>query len=193
MTRCNFRGDSEELEEKYESQLEHEQLKRVKVKHMLPTKTRDGGLIPQVIEQEYEEHVEEVAKPLAKLQKVKKEETLEPMTAAQLLTARSETLASKQQEIGLLSSSVLENPDEKVGNLQTLLHMMDEYIPEVFLTIKKLVMVSLLEIFKDILPSYQLKQHDGNKDVKCKFKLLICNIIETFVFSKKGHLCAAET
>lgn len=44
---------------------------------------------------------------------------------------------------------------------------MEKRDPELQITIKKLVTLTLLEVFKDLLPSYQLKlnQFDG---VKCK-------------------------
>jgi len=44
---------------------------------------------------------------------------------------------------------------------------MENREPELQITIKKLVTLTLLEVFKDLLPSYQLKlnQYDG---VKCK-------------------------
>lgn len=107
------------------------------------------------------------------LSEAKEPADLEPVTAAQLLTSRNETLLLKQQEIGSLSSSVLENPDETLGNLHALLNMMDEHIPELFLTVKKLVMVSLLEIFKDILPSYQIKHEEGGNQVKRKVRRVV--------------------
>jgi len=45
---------------------------------------------------------------------------------------------------------------------------MEKRDPELQITIKKLATLTLLEVFKDLLPSYQLKldKHDG---VKCKF------------------------
>lgn len=48
-----------------------------------------------------------------------------------------------------------------------LLEIMEKRDPELQITIKKLVTLTLLEVFKDLLPSYQLKleQYDG---VKCK-------------------------
>lgn len=93
--------------------------------------------------------------------------SLQPRTTAQLLITRSETLFAKREEIGALCLSILENPQD-TNNLKTLLNMMDEYIPEMYLTIKKLVIISLLEVFKDIIPSYPIK-HQNNKDVKCKY------------------------
>jgi len=44
---------------------------------------------------------------------------------------------------------------------------MEKRDPELQVTIKKLVTLTLLEVFKDLLPGYQLKldQYDG---IKCK-------------------------
>lgn len=44
---------------------------------------------------------------------------------------------------------------------------MEKRDPELQITVKKLVTLTLLEVFKDLLPGYQLKleQYDG---VKCK-------------------------
>lgn len=90
-----------------------------------------------------------------------------PISAAQLLTVRNEALRQKKIHIGTLSSGLLENPEEKIMNLKTLLDIMDDETPEVYLTVRKLVIVSLTEVFKDILPSYEIK-HVNNEGVKCK-------------------------
>lgn len=90
-----------------------------------------------------------------------------PISAAQMLAVRSEVLRQKKIHIGTLSSGLLENPEEKIMNLKTLLNIMDEETLEVYLTVQKLVIVSLLEVFKDILPSYEIK-HSNSKEVKCE-------------------------
>lgn len=51
----------------------------------------------------------------------------------------------------------MEYPEEKVTNLRTLLALMEDETPEVYFTVRKLVIVSLVEVFKDILPDYELK------------------------------------
>lgn len=91
----------------------------------------------------------------------------EPLSTAELLAVRHEKLQKIKIEIGSLSASLLESPEDRVGNLKSLLEIMDQYIPEVHITIKKLSAVSLLEVFKDLLPSYQIKPH-VNDGVKCK-------------------------
>lgn len=61
----------------------------------------------------------------------------------------------------------MENSEDKVSNLKTLLDMIDEEIPEIHFTVKKLVIMSLLEIFKDVLPSYEIK-HTHQDGIKCE-------------------------
>lgn len=90
-----------------------------------------------------------------------------PISTLQLIAARNQTLQQRKIHIGTLSSGFLENPEEKVTNLWTLLNILDEDIPEIHYTVKKLVLVSLFEIFKDILPSYEIK-HISQEGVKCK-------------------------
>lgn len=96
------------------------------------------------------------------------------LSTAELLAARNEKLQKVKIEIGSLSASLLESPEERVSNLKTLLDIMNQYIPEVHLTIKKLATVSLLEVFKDLLPSYQIKPHI-NDGVKCKYNFYCHN------------------
>lgn len=80
-----------------------------------------------------------------------------PLSAAHLLATRNEVLRQKKIHIGTLSSGLLENPEEKIMNLKSLLDMLEEETSEIYYTIRKLVVVSLLEVFKDILPSYEIK------------------------------------
>lgn len=55
----------------------------------------------------------------------------------------------------------------QIGNFKPLLDLLTDVDPEVCITVKKLALVSLLEIFKDLLPEYQIRLHDDSK-VKCK-------------------------
>lgn len=88
-----------------------------------------------------------------------------PISFSQLLAKRNEVLNKAKIHIGTLSAGLLENPEEKVTNLRTLLSMLDEETAEMYSSIRKIIVVSLLEVFKDILPSYEIKsvQSDGVK------------------------------
>lgn len=111
-----------------------------------------------------------------------------PLTTAQLLARRNKTLQLKKIHVGTLCSGLLENPEEKLTNFRTLLKLMDDTTPELYFTLKKIVIAALLEVFKDLLPSYQIK---GAEDtgIRCKFhfKLVLFNIRLFFLCSKKGN------
>lgn len=177
--------DDESLENNYEDQIDDNSSKRVK--SLLPIKTHQG-LIPQqrieeITEDTYsDEPVEsENDDDVEDLENIDEDFTLEeteidlskPISAAQLLVARNESLRQKKIHIGTLSSGLLENPEEKVTNLKTLLSLMDDQTPEVYFTVRKLVIVSLVEIFKDILPDYEIKnvKPEGVKLKKDTLKL----------------------
>lgn len=96
------------------------------------------------------------------------QETDKPVSTVELLACREELLRSKRFKIGILSSGILENPQLKSGNFKILLDMMDERTSEVYITVRKLAMVSLLEVFKDLLPSYSLLQI-SQEGVKCMY------------------------
>lgn len=133
--------------------------------------------------------------------------TDQPVSTIDLVACREEILKSKRFKIGVLSSSILENPGLKSGNFRILLNFMDERNPEVYITIRKLAMVSLLEIFKDLLPSYSILQisqgvkrmcsaiHGGNDKIARGATSLnnisLINFIR-FLFSEKGDLGVAE-
>jgi nucleolar complex protein 3 len=80
-----------------------------------------------------------------------------------LIAEREEELQSQKFKIGVLCAGILEKPEEKIKNLNVLLRMLDERDKEGqlnFLPIRKLVMLSLVEIFKDILPEYRVGKVD---------------------------------
>lgn len=68
-------------------------------------------------------------------------------------------MTQRKLEIGVLSSQVIENPEEKVTNLKMLLKIMDEQTPVVYITVRKLAIMSLWEVFKDVIPSYRIRNH----------------------------------
>ncbi|RZF36394.1 hypothetical protein LSTR_LSTR002990 [Laodelphax striatellus] len=93
-----------------------------------------------------------------------------PVSAAEMIAWREKALAKVRFRIGLLATAVLEDPQQqmsKVNNLKTLNEMAKEYRQELAFSVKKLAIVSLAEIFKDILPSYHIRQQDTS-EIKLK-------------------------
>lgn len=89
------------------------------------------------------------------------------MTTADLLIKRNKILQEKKLLIGTLSAGLLETPEEKLFNFKKLLELLEDNTPEIYISLKKIVIISLLEVFKDLLPSYKISPQD-NPGVKCK-------------------------
>ncbi|KAJ8923990.1 hypothetical protein NQ315_006766 [Exocentrus adspersus] len=173
-------NNDDTLENKYEEQITDSNANK-RIKSLLPIKTRTGIIPQQIVEEVQDEEAKltddeaEDSKNTTDATDYPEEYTLEdsgidlskPIPATQLLAIRNEALRQKKIHIGTLSSGLLENPEEKIMNLKTLLSIMDEETPEIYFTVRKLVIVSLLEVFKDILPSYEIK-HVSNAGVKLK-------------------------
>lgn len=174
--------DSEDVEEQYEKENSIPE-KNVKIKNLLPIKSGNKIIPQQAVEtveeeEEQEEPTADEAEPeeddeaassdAEEFTLVESEfDISKPISATQLLASRNDILRQKKIHIGTLSSGLLENPEEKITNLRTLLKILDEETPEVYLTVRKLVIVSLVEVFKDILPSYEIK-NISTDGAKCK-------------------------
>ncbi|KAI0241832.1 Nucleolar complex-associated protein 3 [Lamellibrachia satsuma] len=85
------------------------------------------------------------------------EEDLPPLSAAELFARRQTKLREKKRIIAMLSSALIENPEQNVKKLKELQLLMKEKDPEIFITVRKLATVSLLEIYKDIIPEYRIR------------------------------------
>ncbi|XP_060876589.1 nucleolar complex protein 3 homolog isoform X1 [Metopolophium dirhodum] len=176
-------NDDEELENEYESSSMMMKADDVSIKKpLLPIKTKDGILRRYTLEKdEIEIEKSQPKKKIIEDNKENNDEYVwldaiepkkeisvnkgEPISVAKLYAKRENTIQNYKQRIGLLASTLLENPDLKIGNIVHLLEIMEKRDPELQVVIKKLATLTLLEVFKDLLPSYQLKldKHDGVK------------------------------
>lgn len=121
-----------------------------------------------------------------------KQEEPKVVSLLQLLTNREEKLRLFRYQIGLLSSEILENPTEKMGNFQVLLTLIDKYDPGVHITVQKLVVASLLEIFKDLLPSYTVKLFNDEGTKLKKDTLALKNFESSLLKYYKQYLQKLE-
>ncbi|XP_069756673.1 nucleolar complex protein 3 homolog [Narcine bancroftii] len=127
--------------------------------HLLPFKDK-SGLIPHSVEkpvamEEEAEDVTEVVIP--QNEQVAEMEPLQMLTMEERLLLRKKTLEEKKICIASLASSILTAPDNNIKKLKELRSMLMEKDPHVAITVRKLVMVSLMEVFKDITPSYRIR------------------------------------
>ncbi|KAM9011340.1 nucleolar complex protein 3 homolog [Ara ararauna] len=125
--------------------------------HLLPIKDK-GGIIPQTVEkpvlngaQDEEEDTEmEDAEDF-------NEEPLPVLTPEEMAAQRRQKVQERKIHIAALSSAILSDPDNNIKKLKELRAMLMEQDPNVAVIVRKLVMVSLMEIFKDIAPSYKIR------------------------------------
>ncbi|XP_008303033.1 nucleolar complex protein 3 homolog [Stegastes partitus] len=129
--------------------------------HLLPIKDKTG-LIPQSIERVVETKPEEDEEDEAAAEPDESDNEMALQSSVQLTPAqrerlRAEKINQKKMTIGSLGSAIVSDPISSVKRLKELRGMLMEADPSVAVTIRKLVMVSLMEIFKDIVPSYRIR------------------------------------
>ncbi|KAL5021006.1 hypothetical protein ScPMuIL_000161 [Solemya velum] len=146
---------------------------QTKMKMMLPIKTREG-VVPQLIEEtediDMDSDIGEMEIIKRERKKLKPDDEPPPeLSKLELLARRRMKLINRKSRIAMLASSVIENPQENISKLKELRSMLKETDSEIFITIRKLAMVSLMEIFKDIVPGYRIRiMTDSEKQQKFK-------------------------
>ncbi|NXD70094.1 NOC3L protein, partial [Eolophus roseicapillus] len=128
--------------------------------HLLPIKDK-GGIIPQTMEKPGKTQILElVYNPLFCLSHLVldfNEESLPVLTPEEMAAQRRQKLQERKMHIAALASAILSDPDNNIKKLKELRAMLMEQDPNVAVIVRKLVMVSLMEIFKDIAPSYKIR------------------------------------
>ncbi|XP_067286431.1 nucleolar complex protein 3 homolog [Pseudorasbora parva] len=149
---------SEQPVEKYEKMPRKMQLEKEKeLIHLLPIKDK-SGLIPQSMEKPVVPEAEEEEEPNdQELEKEEEPESGPSLTPREQLALRTERLTEKKLRIASLSSAILADPHVNIKKLKELRAMLMETDPCIAVTVRKLVMVSLMEVFKDIVPAYRIR------------------------------------
>ncbi|TKS65829.1 Nucleolar complex protein 3 -like protein [Collichthys lucidus] len=129
--------------------------------HLLPIKDKTG-VIPQSVERVVKTQLEE--------EEEEEDSAEEPdefengalqsgagLTAEQREQLRVHTVSEKRRRIASLGSAIVSDPYSNIKRVKELRGMLMESDASVAVTVRKLVMVSLMEIFKDIAPSYRIR------------------------------------
>ncbi|KAL6031129.1 hypothetical protein STEG23_024745 [Scotinomys teguina] len=137
--------------------------------HLLPIKDK-SGLIPQTREkpvtdiQQEEEDEEEL-----QVEEEVIENPIQELTLEEHLIERKKKLQEKKIQIAALASAILSDPESNIRKLKELRSMLTEQDPDVAVTVRKLVIISLMELFKDITPSYKIRPlTEAEKSVKIR-------------------------
>ncbi|XP_051272927.1 nucleolar complex protein 3 homolog [Dicentrarchus labrax] len=130
--------------------------------HLLPIKDKTG-VIPQSVERvvpkqpEEEDEEEEAADEPEESENEGEPESSTALTAEQREQLRVHKINEKKLLIAGLGSAVISDPYSNIKRVKELRGMLMESDPCVAVTVRKLVMVSLMEIFKDITPTYRIR------------------------------------
>ncbi|CAK6978133.1 nucleolar complex protein 3 homolog [Scomber scombrus] len=129
--------------------------------HLLPIKDKTR-LIPQSLErvkqqQQEEEEEEEEEQQEEQLDNEGEEQSLEQLTEEQREELRVQKINDKKLHIAALASAVISEPNANIKRVKELRGLLMETDPCVAVTVRKLVIVSLMEIFKDITPTYRIR------------------------------------
>uniref|UniRef100_I3KSJ2 Nucleolar complex protein 3 homolog n=1 Tax=Oreochromis niloticus TaxID=8128 RepID=I3KSJ2_ORENI len=119
--------------------------------HLLPIKDKTG-VIPQSVERVVEKQPEEEEQG-----EEQEEEPDDEMTPAQRERLRNQKLNERKLTIAGLASAIVSDPIGSIKRVKELRGMLMEADPSVAVTVRKLVMVSLMEVFKDIAPTYRIR------------------------------------
>ncbi|CAH6960280.1 nucleolar complex protein 3 homolog [Phodopus roborovskii] len=125
--------------------------------HLLPIKDK-SGIIPQTREkpvsniQQEEEDEEELEAEEEVI-----ENPIQELTIEEHLIVRKKKLQEKKIQIAALASAIVSDPESNIKKLKELRSMLMEQDPDVAVTVRKLVIISLMELFKDITPSYKIR------------------------------------
>ncbi|XP_005089661.1 nucleolar complex protein 3 homolog [Aplysia californica] len=82
---------------------------------------------------------------------------LASLNSAQQFAYCQSKLAEKKQKIASLSQNVLEDPQNNMAKLKELRLLLGSQDPGIALSVRKYAMVSIMEVFKDIVPGYRLR------------------------------------
>lgn len=150
---------SEQPVEKYEkTPRKMQEEKEKELIHLLPIKDK-SGLIPQSMEKPVvpEAEEEEEPKDQDEIEIEEEPESGPSLTPREQLELRFQRLTEKKLRIASLSSAILADPHVNIKRLKELRAMLMETDPCIAVTVRKLVMVSLMEVFKDIVPAYRIR------------------------------------
>lgn len=131
-----------------------------KIVNLLPIKN-EKGIIKRSLEQK-----EDVVEEADASNEPNESESIdqEPLSLVELLAKQQNEVNTKKLEIAQWSQNIVENPDANISRLKQLMLLCGR---DQVSSIRKLSMLSLLEVFKDIVPSYRIRDlSDQEKTVK---------------------------
>ncbi|CAF0872920.1 unnamed protein product [Adineta steineri] len=141
---------------------------------LLPIKTDRGQLVAQstpIIEQEIQEESDEDETNSSPTSSAVPAPPAKPVSIIELIAERDKKLNETKQTIVTLCDIIMKSPYEEISNLKQLRLLLNLGDPLISMTIRKLTMLSLVELFRDIVPGYRIRSlkeqtKDENEEIK---------------------------
>uniref|UniRef100_A0AAG5CZ22 NOC3-like protein n=1 Tax=Anopheles atroparvus TaxID=41427 RepID=A0AAG5CZ22_ANOAO len=196
-------ASTQQLEKAYRRKIQTEESNRERVNHLLPIKIKGKGLVSRTAPKQVNaksDGQQEIADDessdthVDNLQEVPKEQEI--VTLAELLVKRDTEVRDKQFLIGSTCSAILENPEARIEHLGNLIDFTRDVNRDGsinFLAVRKTAMVSLVEVFKDIVPEYRIGIVDKEQQKLKKDTLARVNYENKLLTYYKQFLKRMET
>lgn len=155
--------DSSDYEEEYDKRPRVQ--KTANVRYLLPVKHKDGFVYrTEVVKDELDDVDEKESVPEEEEPKVERKLTLVERYAIQ-----KKVLEDLKRKVALICTSIIEDPENNLIAMKELITMLSITNTQMIVTEKKILCVSLLHVFSDILPGYKIRMQE-EKDPKVKLK-----------------------
>lgn len=167
--------DEDELEEYEKCTRRNNFAPDKKVKRLLPVKTRDG-IVRKSVPVEDPEPFGEQVEPVADSVEETSEATEQPVvfgTYVETLAHKYKVVQAKKQRIGVLASTVVEDPEENWLHLKELVEMLNEAGASP--VVQRLAALSLFEVLRDVVPGYPIRpltEQEKNRKLKKETRVL---------------------
>ncbi|XP_015928420.2 nucleolar complex protein 3 homolog [Parasteatoda tepidariorum] len=150
-------SECSDIEENYEKQPRIR--KSTKVRNLLPIKNKQGLMFRSEILPDSEDESPEIKT----VKNIKSENLIETYAH------QKKQLQELKRKVALICTSLIEDPDNNMLALKELISMLQNPTTKMIVSEKKILCLSLLHVFSDILPGYKIRlQEETDSKVKLK-------------------------
>ena len=164
--------DDNEVVEEYERQPRVNFNPGAQQRAMLPIKTDRGQLISQsrtIVDAVVMEEEPPAAAAAAAAEVPSK--ASKPVSVIELIAERQSKLNETKQSLVSLCDLIMKSPYEEISKLKHLRELLNLGDPLISMSIRKLTMLSLVELFRDIVPGYRIRSlKESSKDESDELK-----------------------
>lgn len=199
----NHENDEEELRHMNQVRRRYENSLRGEENRFLPVKTERGLILNTQTFPDMDEPCQDEADATDQQETVqdvkvrdkgdvKRAEVPKTTSVLNLVAERQKALDDLRLEVGNLASSFLENPEERIQNLDRLILMLEELPALLRNTGFRLLSTSINELLKDVIPNYKIAHHNSENTLQRKETRKLQNFENAILRSARNHLTYLE-